>query len=298
MGIGSGRILNDIPHIERFLVNTLQLKTKIHESAKLIVSAEMQQTNIVGKSTLTSNAYRMGNYSTDESRVELRSAIYAELISQKRPENDDDIKMGFGGALPRTDLKREKQAFYIIGLPASGKSGVSASLSDNYGAIILDSDFAKRKFPEYEMDFGASVVHEESSIVIFGGKNEYADESSVLSYAVQNGYNIVIPKIGNDADKIVEFVRALKDKKYDVHLILVRLDRKYATRRALERFINTNRYVPLSHIYDEYSNNPTIAFYDLNAFNHKLFKSFTMISSEVRPSKVLFHTKHSPKIDL
>lgn len=155
----SGRILNEIPYIERFLVNALQLKTKIHESAKRIVSAEMQQTNIIGKSTLTSNAYRMGKYSTDESRVDLRSEIYEELIFHRRPENDEEIRMGFGGALPRTDLKQEKQAFYIIGLPASGKSGIAALLSDNYGAIILDSDFAKRKFPEYEMDFGASVYN-------------------------------------------------------------------------------------------------------------------------------------------
>ena len=75
--------------------------------------------------------------------------------------------------LPNTALKKDKQAFYVIGLPASGKSEVAGLLSDNYGAIILDSDYAKRKFPEYQAECGATIVHEESSMVVFGGKEPY-----------------------------------------------------------------------------------------------------------------------------
>ena len=267
--------------------------------ARKIADAEMSQTGIVGKDTLLTSDFRDHDYETNESRAKLRNEIFNELITLKRPENDDDITKGFGGALPRTELKKDRQAYYIIGLPASGKSSVANNLSDKYGAIILDSDFAKRKFPEYNANFGASIVHKESGIVVFGG-GSYSDENSILQYAVSQGYNIVIPKIGDCSKSVAEFSEKLKQLKYDVHLILVRLDRRKATLRALDRYAETERYVPLSLIFDEYSNNPTITFYDMMHLK-RVFKSYTMISSDVprnHKKELLISTKNSPVIDL
>ena len=40
-----------------------------------------------------------------------------------RPDNDDDICLGKGGALPQLGVAAGKQAYILIGLPNSGKSG-------------------------------------------------------------------------------------------------------------------------------------------------------------------------------
>ena len=70
-------------------------------------------------------------------------------------------------------------------LPASGKSTIANSIADLYGAYIIDSDFAKRKIPEFGHEFGASIVHEESSIITFGSrKPKYNDEFSLYEFCV------------------------------------------------------------------------------------------------------------------
>ena len=64
-----------------------------------------------------------------------------------------------------------KQAFVLIGLPASGKSSIAVDIADKYGALLLDSDLAKRKLPEYKVyPWGASLVNAESSLIVFGDK--------------------------------------------------------------------------------------------------------------------------------
>ena len=299
------RLLNSIYQADRFIRYALDFeqaeKEHINEYAKYIASAEMQQNNITGRDTLQCMDNRDYFYQTDESRVRLRKVIYNELISLQRLDDDECIKLGNGGALPKSKVVYEKQAYFIIGLPASGKSGIAASIADQYGAIILDSDYAKRKFPEYAIDFGASIVHEESSIVVFGGRGVYANEDSVLQHCVSLGANIVIPKIGDKSEKVYIFSKELAAKGYEVHLILVRLSREKATKRALNRYLTTKRYVPLSLIFDEYSNNPTITFYDLkeNVGYSNVFKSYTMLSTDVPmgcKAERLLYDENSPII--
>ena len=271
------RVLSDYEHADNFLRNSLHLnkefsKQKFNHAVMAVASVEMMTERVIDKNTLISTAYRMPQYKSDESRVELRKRIFYELSHKKRLADDEKITLGKGGALPNTTLQKNKQAFYVIGLPASGKSEIAGLLSDNYGAIILDSDYAKRKFPEYEAECGATIVHEESSIVVFGGKEPYASEDSLLKYAVQNGFNIVIPKIGDVSSKVLAFAQSLERAEYDVHLVLVRLDREIAVRRAFTRFSKTGRYVPLSLIFDVYANDPTITFYDL-LYQNNVFSS-------------------------
>lgn len=297
------RVLSDYEHADNFLRNSLHLnkefsKQKFNHAVMAVASVEMMTERVIDKNTLISTAYRMPQYKSDESRVELRKRIFYELSHKKRLADDEKITLGKGGALPNTTLQKNKQAFYVIGLPASGKSEIAGLLSDNYGAIILDSDYAKRKFPEYEAECGATIVHEESSIVVFGGKEPYASEDSLLKYAVQNGFNIVIPKIGDVSSKVLAFAQSLERAEYDVHLVLVRLDREIAVRRAFTRFSKTGRYVPLSLIFDVYANDPTITFYDL-LYQNNVFSSYTMISSNVplgERKKIIYSTDKSPKI--
>ena len=220
----------------------------------LIKQANNDLLDVVDNNSLESDKHRSHPYKTDESREKLRNTIFEELINHKRVGNDEEICLGTGGMLPSSGkAKMERQAIIIIGLPASGKSRIAAKVSDYYDAVLIDSDFAKRKIPEFFKTNGATLVHKESKIII--------DE--ILKAAISNGVNLVLPIIGSEFDGVKGTINSLKRHKYSVRLILVELDRVKATQRALRRFIQTNRYVPLSMILDDYANNPSLVFYKL-----------------------------------
>jgi len=97
-------------------------------------------------------------------------------------KSDEDITLGKGGSAPIKKLKQNGKAFIFIGLPASGKSTISNEISDKHGCFILDSDFAKRKIPEYhDLQFGASLVLEESIDIVFGEEKK-TGYKSLLEY--------------------------------------------------------------------------------------------------------------------
>lgn len=281
------RIFSDVNHVCYFFEHALGIERDGNLETfparfvyNRIVEAEKQLVTTAHTNTLEADNNRDPDYKEERMRKKLRQTIYSELISLPRPDEDEKIRLGNGGMLPRTSLKNNRQAYILIGLPASGKSGIANDLSDNAGAMIIDSDYAKRKFPEFATTFGADVVHEESSLIVFGGDAKYSDEPCVLEYAVQKDINIIIPKIGDDSNKIKQLASMLKQSGYTVHLVLTRLDRKWATIRACTRFLETGRYVPLSLIFDVYSNDPTITFYDL-LLRNEVFDSYTMYSTDV-----------------
>ena len=293
------RPLYNLALVENFVENVLDIHPNADASFQSvchkILTAELQLENIESKSTLNSPEFRDGNYRQDNTRKQLREKILHELSHYKRLKKDDSIRLGRGGALPITGVQKEKQAYYIIGLPASGKSCITNQLADQFGAVVLDSDYAKRKLPEFDMPLGAALTHEESSAIIFGMNNNR--EPCLLACTVSEGINIVIPKIGSDYGKALAFSQALKNLDYSVHLILVRLDRLKATRRAYNRFKSSGRYVALPLIVDGYANEPTIVYYDLKRTSRKLFASFSMISTDVergKPPKILELTGYSP----
>ncbi|MGR5231707.1 zeta toxin family protein [Vibrio harveyi] len=240
------------------LENSIQLGDQIQR----VVTAEKLLQSTTAESTLNNKKNRHPYYYTDEARRSLREQVFSELAFSNRLDNDDEIKLGKGGATCE-DLKLEGKAFIVIGLPASGKSSVASKIADFYNAAIIDSDFAKRKFPEYTLPQGATVVHEESIAVTFGSDSD--NEPSVYEFFTNKKANIVIPKIGHDIDSVLGLRDALLkegDSQYDeVHLILVSVDRKISTQRALNRFLKTDRYVPLGLVFDVYANDPTLTYY-------------------------------------
>lgn len=276
-----------------FVIGVLGIlnKDELNNAVTKITSAEMQLSHIENKSTLKSDSYRNVLFTNEVDRNELREKIFNDLITFRRIDNDDEIVLGNGGALPKIDPKPEKQAIIITGLPASGKSTIASKIADHYGAVILDSDFAKRKFPEFINDFGASLVHEESSILIFGDQNHNFD-LNLKEFCISHDYNVVIPKIGNDKESILELAEYFKSYSYTVHLVLVSLDRVDSTKRAFNRFMETDRYVPLSLIFDMYSNEPILTYYRIK--NNSFFDSFGKISTKMRPPELIESSDLSP----
>ncbi|GHT61414.1 hypothetical protein FACS189451_03380 [Bacteroidia bacterium] len=281
------RLLTNKDSVRHFFERVLQydyetecsrsILSKVAEGEKGLLSFDERS------QTLNSTAERGNEYYDNISRWRLRKKIISELFSLKRLSNDDDISLGMGGALPQSELKADKQAIIIIGLPASGKSTIATTIADDYGAVIIDSDYAKRKIPEFhENTYGATVVHEESSEITFGFSSNDGNLKSLYEKCLDESYNMVIPTIGHSPRGLLELAKKLKtDKKYDVHLISIELLKKDATIRAIKRFDITGRYVPLGLIFDQYGNNSILSYYYLRCKYFNEFKSFGALYNNV-----------------
>ena len=277
------RELNTDKEVECFVDGVLKIddvKEK-RDAINNIAAAERNMKDYKSFPTLTHMDNRDFEYRTDVIREDIRKQILNELINNKRLDNDDDIIFGKGGAAPAVDILSEHKVFYIIGPPASGKSGVANKIADAVGAYVLDSDFAKRKLPEYKNQISsASLLHEESDALIFN-----YERGNLLDHCIVNKYNIVIPKIGHNLESICSFCKGLKEIGYEVFLISVDLDRTKATQRAYYRFIETERYVPLSLIFDGYSNQPTLNYFKIKQSYRECFSGFGQISTDVARGK-------------
>jgi len=280
------RPLNDQDQVDHFLTTVLKVdKVKFKNIGYGIVSCEKGNIDGILNPTSRSTKFRDRKYKTEDERVELSKKIVDELFDLPLLDDDDKIKLGKGGARPGK-VKAQKNAYILIGLPASGKSTIARRIANQYGAMILDSDFAKRKLPEYHgYQWGASIVHEESSTIIFGNDQEKFDP--LISKAVEAKYNIVIPKIGSSVEEIVSYSDLLKLKglDYKVHLTLVNLPKEKATLRALGRYKSTNRYVPLSLIFDSFSDRPVITYLLLKNKMAAKFDSFGVVNTDVEFGK-------------
>ncbi len=273
------RILHKNLYAELFVQNILEIDdvNKIIEVANQIVIEERNLRGADQSSTLSDLSIRNLRYRTEKDRDALCTQILDELIQNKRLVKDDDISLGKGGAAPNTSPRQERVLLYVIGPPASGKSGICNSLADAYGAYILDSDYVKRKLPEYDQLGGASLVHEESDAIVFS-----REKGNLLQYCISRGQNIVVPKIGHNQVNIVEFASKLKGFHYKVYLISVDLDRKKATQRAYYRYVETKRYIPLSLIFDGYGNDPILNYFRIKQRVKHTFSGFAQISTDVK----------------
>jgi adenylate kinase family enzyme len=282
---------------ENFLKNVLnQNPKKFEDVITKIVKAEKLLAQTADASTWGSPSDRIQKYRDDEKRWELRTKIIEELFTLPRLNDDDEIDLEKGGALPQSGVKKENKAFLIIGLPASGKSHITNTISENYGAIIIDSDLAKRKLPEYRLlENGATLVHDESDFIVNGfGATNPENVMSLYERALAENYSMVIPKVGQNLSKLVVFVEALTQKGYEINLILTSLRREDATLRAIDRLDKSGRYVPLGLIFDAYGNDPILNYYLLRAKYSHLFASFTAITTAQKPGKCIDTTGNNP----
>lgn len=279
------RLLSDNDLVRHFLNDVLNFDHSEYENiVERIVDGELGAVKSTKESqTISSTKNRSSKYLDDITRWQLRKQIIEELYNLKRLEKDDEIALANGGAMPNSNLKSDKQAFIIIGLPASGKSGVAAGIAEDFGAVILDSDFAKRKLPEYPNHlYGASVVHVESSQITFGFRDNPNKVKSLYEKCLENDHNVVIPKIGDSYEDVIKLAKALiENNGYDVHLISVQLFKRDATIRAIKRYNSTKRYVPLGLIFDGYGNDPYLAYYYIRCKHSDLFKSIGCVSNDV-----------------
>lgn len=259
-----------------FLTKVLDIPVSHPDHKKYVAMIVGEESIPMGvRDTLTSTHVRDINYRSEEQRGILRARIVGEMLSLTRLDDDELVKLGHGGARPQSkQVKSDRRAFYVMGLPASGKSTICGALCDKFGALLLDSDLVKRKLPEYIQKSGASLVHEESSIITMGGYFNEIPFFSLMEHCFLGGFNICMPKIGADVRSVIKLFKILRTCGYNIYVILVSLDRKIATSRAFSRYLTTRRYIPLSMIFDGYANDPILSYYRLRKYREDNGKKF------------------------
>lgn len=277
---------------EDFVDNILGLDAGKDDAVTRIIENETTLARFENYPTVSCEDYRVGNYRSKKDRLILQRKILGELITLERIKDDDKISLGKGGAKPPV-VKQGAQAYIVSGPPASGKSSIATRLADEAGAYILDSDYAKRKFPEYKSDGGASLVHEESDSIVF------SSDANLFEYCVYNRNNVVIPLVGKSVESVDRIISKLIDADYELHILNICLDRHKCVKRAFHRFCETKRYVPLSYVFDEVGNEPERVYFLIKRkyYNQPHFLSFSQISTDVKknlPNVVLEASSRSP----
>lgn len=291
---GCRRRLDTAELAEDFVTKTFGKGNNVEKIAKEVLRAEMELVYLEKKPTKLYTEYRAKRFRDDMDREVLYNLILSELINYEQLDNDDDICLGRGGAKPK-EPRQERIAYIVSGSPASGKSSIADNLARNNGAYILDSDYAKRKFPEYSTyGGGASLVHEESNAIIFGAGNEYG---SLFEYCIYSHSNVVIPIVGRTQRSVETICTRLLNAHYKIHIINVALDRYKCTQRAYGRFASSKRYVPLSYVFDEVGNEPELVYFHLKRVHSNEYESFSQLSTDVTQGDqpiVLEKTVNSP----
>lgn len=138
------------------------------------------------------------------------------------------------------EVVQEFRVDILLGPPAAGKSTVAEMIAPAAGARIVDSDDVKKLIPEFEGGVGANAVHQESSVLT----------KVFLDRVLARGDNVVIPKVGDDAESIRKLMAKLKGAGYEVNLINMEVAEGEANRRNFGRFAATGRLVPPVYVND------------------------------------------------
>lgn len=134
--------------------------------------------------------------------------------------------------------KKEGKVWLVLGVPASGKSTFSDPLVEKEGALLIDSDEAKKLLPEFSNGLLAGAVHEESAKI--------AD--TIFSMAMANNDNMILPLVGKTLTSLQKKIDTLKKAGYEVNLIYVDLPIEKAIERTKARFRETGRLVPPNYL--------------------------------------------------
>ena len=125
-------------------------------------------------------------------------------------------------------VRKDRRIDIVIGVAGSGKSSVySNRISKEHGSRIIDTDDYRDFIPEYN-GRNAGLVHEEASQI----------KDEVLFRALEDGENILLSTVGNDAEKLARNILKYRDLGYSVHLHLNHLSNEKAVGRVVSRYVS------------------------------------------------------------
>lgn len=171
-------------------------------------------------------------------REDIEEHVFERLMnygSVNLKRNGEALVDRDGNTLYNGVVDEKKRLDIVIGLPASGKSSaIVNTISYMNHSMVIDNDEAKKMFPEYNDGWGSSTVHKESQMV----------EYMVFRKCIQQGKNIVLPKVGSSSSRLINtYISFAKENGYTVNVHYVELDRNKALGRMMHRFIKTGRFL-------------------------------------------------------
>jgi predicted kinase len=178
--------------------------------------------------------YETRRYNIGARRDGTFEEVHNHLVDVARKLGWEDAGLEF----PKNAIRQERKAVIILGPPAAGKSTIANPIARKIGGAIVDADEAKKVLPEYNDGIGANAVHEESSTL-----NEL-----VFQDLMEQGDNIVLPKVGGKPKSIETAIARLKENGYEVDIVDMVVGPEEAMRRMVARFISTGRLIPPNYV--------------------------------------------------
>ncbi len=155
-----------------------------------------------------------------EDMIETQKSLPVTDLSEKELADLTSKHYGEGAAV------KDRRLDLVVGPPGSGKSSnLVDPLAKENGSLVVDADAVKPDIRGYMDGLGAEAVHEASSQVAH----------QVLVNALKNGDNIVVPKLGANAERLVPLIEAAKGLGYSVNLHLADLPHEVSARRVFDR---------------------------------------------------------------
>jgi chloramphenicol 3-O-phosphotransferase len=271
--------------LERAIEEKAPNLREIVENHPVVVEAMAQ----IGRIPLTNEAKGFGSPEWLENRVfqfrkgdEVEEVIgYDDAVDRLYDQSKSlawtDDGLTYPGPATRTG---DKTAVIVLGPPASGKSSISNPIARKYDATIIDSDEAKKLLPEYAGGVGANAVHAESKAII----------RQMEDIAIDEGDNLVIPTVGENAGKIRDRIDRYQNAGYNVQIVDVQVPAEEAAIRMFRRFYKTGRMIPTDYL-NKVGNKPS-ATYDILR-KEGIADGFTRIDNTVpidQPKPVLEDT--------
>jgi len=159
--------------------------------------------------------------------------------------------------------KKDKIVHIMIGNPASGKSLKGEVISEHFGSKVIDSDDFKLALTGRKNTSATSAVHEEGKFL--------ADQA--LHMAMGNGDNLVVPIIGSNEKKVMNYINTFNQNGYSVKLVYAKAPTNKSRMYNIKRGLVTGRLIP-----DEYFSN------DLDS---KIQHVYDLVSPEVSGSATI-----------
>ena len=159
-------------------------------------------------------------------------------------------------------VTKNKEIIFLLGLPGSGKSSSLELISNRYGGrkfYLIDADiFKEGKEDSKGNDLISPLTDKNKGGIDVESVHEASSELAKFFTELLSGhgFNLALPKIGDNIDKIRSTIGDLKNKGYKVYIHFLYTKVETALERNLQRFLHATsenerrRLVPAKYIYE------------------------------------------------
>lgn len=174
-----------------------------------------------------------------------------DRFTPEREELHGKIMDKYTKGVKSVPADKKPVALVMMGGTASGKSSIDKGINED-DFVQVDPDAVKGDIPEYHEAVSANardaafMVHEESGYLA----------KKIRQRAIDERKNVLIDGTGKNLNDYQNTIDQLREKGYEVTVMMPDLDVETAVARSAKRAERTGRYVPEAVIRDVYSKVP------------------------------------------